>query len=93
MYTDLALGVYLETIEATKFELEPTGKYRGEEPEMKPVKVFRYPNDNRQRAADTILAYGYGKPTQIPLDPDAPGGAGSTVTLIIKGGLPPIGGE
>lgn len=65
-YTDKALGVYIETIDATKFELEPTGehdKLTGE-PKVKLVKTYRYSNEMRQRAADALLNRGWGTPTQ-----------------------------
>lgn len=61
-YTGLALDVYLDTIKATKFEVQVD-----DEGNETVVKIPRYSNPDRQRAADTLLDRGWGRPTQAHL--------------------------
>lgn len=58
-YTDLALGVFVETIKATKYETEVDAKGK-----VTVKEVHRYSNDMRQRAADALLNRAWGTPTQ-----------------------------
>lgn len=61
-HTDLALGVYIETIKGVKHELEIDANGKSS------VKtVPRYSNDARQRASGALLDRGWGTPTQAHL--------------------------
>lgn len=65
-HTDLAIGVYVDTIKATKEEpvLDAAGVPVMERGVPVTKVVPLYPNDARQRAADTLVDRGWGKSTQ-----------------------------